>query len=140
MCIRDRGGIEAHEFSILHGLDQLIQQPTRVPDRHDQAANTLDLFFTSNCDLYSYTVSSPLGSSDHCLAAVTTSFAPPPPLPSTSRRLWHFDQTQRSELSNFYTDFSWGDCCFRSGDLDRVTACVTAVSYTHLTLPTKRIV
>merc|ERR1712121_243069 len=73
----DRGGIEAREFSILHGLDQLIQQPTRVPDRHDQASNTLDLFFTSNCDLFSYSVSSPLGSSDHCLVTVTFSYAPP---------------------------------------------------------------
>ena len=121
----DRGGVEALEFSILHGLDQLIQQPTRVPDRHDQASNILDLFFTSNCDLYTYSVSSPLGSSDHCLVTVTSSYAPPPPLPSTSRRLWHFDRTQRSELSHFFTDFPWGDCCFRSGDSDRATVSVT---------------
>ena len=121
----DRGGTEALEFSILHGLDQLIQQPTRVPDRHDQASNTLDLFFTSNSDLYSYSVSSPLGSSDHCLVAVTTSYASPPPLPSTSRRLWHYDRIQRSELSNFFTDFPWGDCCFRSGDSDCATISVT---------------
>ena len=101
----DRGGVEALEFSILHGLDQLIQQPTRVPDRHDQASNILDLFFTSNCDLYTYSVSSPLGSSDHCLVTVTSSYAPPSPLPFTSRQLWHFDQTQCSELSYFFTDF-----------------------------------
>ena len=83
----DRGGVEALEFSILHSLDQLIQQPTRVPDRHDQASNILDLFFISNCDLYTYSVSSPLGSSDHCFVTVTSSYAPPPPLPSTSHRL-----------------------------------------------------
>ena len=121
----DRGGTKALEFSILHGLDQLIQQPTRVPDRHDQAPNPLDLFFTSNCDSYSYSVSSPLGSSDHCLVAVTTSFASPPPLPPTSRRLWHFDRTQRSELSDFLTDYPWWDCCFRSGDSDCATLGVT---------------
>ena len=32
--------------------------------RHDHAANSLDLFFTSNPQNYTYTVSSPLGSSD----------------------------------------------------------------------------
>ena len=69
---------------ILHGLNQLIEQPTHAPDRHNQASNIFYLFFTSNPDLYSYFVSSPMGSSDHCLVAVTTSYAPTPPLPSTS--------------------------------------------------------
>ena len=64
--------------------------PTRVPDRHDHAANTLDLFFTSNPQNYTYTVSSPLGSSDHCTVSITSSFTPPPPIPPTQRHLWHF--------------------------------------------------
>ena len=44
----DVGGIEAFHFSISNELEQIIKHPTRVPDRHDHAANPLDLFFTSN--------------------------------------------------------------------------------------------
>ena len=43
----DVGGIEAFPFSISNELEQIIKHPTRVADRHDYAANTLDLFFTS---------------------------------------------------------------------------------------------
>ena len=52
--------IEAFHFSISNELEQIIKHPTRVPDRHDHAANPLDLFFTSNPQNYTYTVSSPL--------------------------------------------------------------------------------
>ena len=44
----DVGGIEAFHFSISNELEHIIKHPTRVPDRHDHTANTLDLFFTSN--------------------------------------------------------------------------------------------
>ena len=40
----DVGGIEAFHFSISNELEQIIKHPTRVPDRHDHAANPLDLF------------------------------------------------------------------------------------------------
>ena len=120
----DLGGREAFEFSVLHDLEQIIHQPTRIPDRHDQASNILDLFFTSNPNLYSPTIFSPLGSSDHCLIAVETNFASPPPLPSTSRRIWHYDRAQHSELSSFYSDFPWKEC-LRSGDPDRATLDIT---------------
>ena len=111
----DMGGIEAHSFSILHDLEQIIKHPTRVPDRHDQASNPLDLFFTSNPLLYSYNIFSPLGSSDHCIISVNSTFAHPPPIPSTSRRLWHFEDVQRNDLKSFLADFPWRDYCFRSG-------------------------
>ena len=114
----------ALDFCLLHDLEQIIQQPTRVPDRSDHAPNTLDLFFTSNPQNYSYTITSPLGSSDHCLVAVTTSFAQPPPLPSTSRRIWHFKRIKRPELSSFYSDFPWDDV-FRPGVTDSATVDVT---------------
>ena len=52
---------------------------TTLTDRHDHAANTLDLLFTANTQNYTYTVSSPLRSSDHCTVSVTSSFTPPPP-------------------------------------------------------------
>ena len=41
----DVGGIEAFHFSISNNLEQIIKHPTHVPDNHDHAANTLDLFF-----------------------------------------------------------------------------------------------
>ncbi|MEL7065004.1 MAG: endonuclease/exonuclease/phosphatase family protein, partial [Bacteroidota bacterium] len=63
----DAGGREAYHFSLLHDLEQIIQHPTRIPDRHDQASNILDLFFTSNPHFYNPSISSPLGNSDHCL-------------------------------------------------------------------------
>ena len=53
----DVGVIEAFHFSISNELEQIIKHPTRVPDRHDHAANPLDLFFTSNPQKYTYTVS-----------------------------------------------------------------------------------
>ena len=39
----DVGGIEAFHFSISNELEQIIKHPTRVPDRHDHAANPLTL-------------------------------------------------------------------------------------------------
>ena len=51
----DEGGRDAHSFSIIHDLEQIIKQPTHVPDRHDQAADALALFLTANPSvLYSY--------------------------------------------------------------------------------------
>ena len=94
----DVGGIEAFHFSISNELEQIIKHPTHVPDRHDHAANPLDLFFTSNPQKYTYTVSSPLGSSDHCTVSVTSTFTPPPPIPPTQRHLWHFENAQRADM------------------------------------------
>ena len=49
----DVGGREAFDFSISHELEQIIQHPTHVPDRHRDRANILDLFFTSiSSELY----------------------------------------------------------------------------------------
>ena len=123
----DVGGIEAFHFSISNELEQIIKHPTRVPDRHDHAANPLDLFFTSNPQNYTYTVSSPLGSSDHCTVSVTSTFTPPPPIPPTQRHLWHFENARRADMSNFLFDFPWDDYCFRTRDPDLATTAVGEV-------------
>ena len=123
----DVGGIEAFHFSISNELEQIIKHPTRVPDRHDHTANTLDLFFTSNPQNYTYTVSSPLGSSDHCTVSVTSSFTPPPPIPPTQRHLWHFENAWRADMSNFLLDFPWNDYCFRTRDPDVAATAVGEV-------------
>ena len=66
--VTNPAGREAEAFAIVNDLTQVISEPTRVPDRAGDKANTLDLFLTSNPSIYSPpTVSSPLGNSDHCL-------------------------------------------------------------------------
>ena len=124
----DVGGIEAFHFSISNELEQIIKHPTRVPDRHDHAANPLDLFYTSNPQNYTYTVSSPLGSSDHCTVSVTSTFTPPPPpIPPTQRHLWHFENALHTDMSNFLLDFPWDDYCFRTRDPDLAATAVGEV-------------
>ena len=123
----DVGGIEAFHFSISNELEQLIQHSTNVPDHHDHAANTLDLFFTSNPQNYTYTVSSPLGSSDHCTVSVMSSFTPPPPILPTQRYLWHFENARCDDMSNFLLDFPWNDYCFRTRDPDLAATAVGEV-------------
>ena len=108
----DVGGIEVLHCSISSELEQLIKHPICVPNHHGHAANTLDLFFTCNPQHYTYTVSSPMGSSYHCTVSVTSSFTPPPPVPSTQRHLWHFDNACHANTSNFFLGFPWNDYCF----------------------------
>ena len=70
-------GRDAEAFAIVNYLTQVISEPTRVPDRAGDKANTLDLFLTSNPNIYSPpTVSSPLGNSDHCLITLRHDFLP----------------------------------------------------------------
>ena len=121
------GGIEAFHFSISNELKQIIKHPTLVPDRHDHAANTLDLSFTSNPQNYTYTISSPLGSSDHCTVSVTSSLTPPPPIPPTQRHLWHFENARHADMGNFLLDFPWNDYCFRTRDPDLAATAVGEV-------------
>ena len=104
-----------------------IKHPTRVPDCHDHAASTLDLFFTTNPQNYTYTVSSPLGSSDHCTVSVTISFTPPPPIPPTQHHLWYFWTTRRADMNNFLLDFPWNDYCFWTRDPDLAATAVGGV-------------
>ncbi|MPC47081.1 hypothetical protein E2C01_040816 [Portunus trituberculatus] len=68
----------AFNFAILHDLKQLVQQPTRIPDRLGDTPNILDLFLT-NPLAYAVTLSSPLGSSDHKLIFVLCPISPIPP-------------------------------------------------------------
>ncbi|MPC99518.1 hypothetical protein E2C01_094937 [Portunus trituberculatus] len=48
-------------------LVQLVQHPTRIPERLGDTPNILDLFLTSNPSAYAVTLSSRLGSSNHNL-------------------------------------------------------------------------
>ena len=57
--------------AILYDLEQLVQHPTRIPDRLGDTSNILDLFLTTNTSAYAVTLSFPLGSSDHNLVYVS---------------------------------------------------------------------
>lgn len=73
-------GREAEAFAIINNLSQLVDFPTRVPDRDGDRAHTLDLVLTTNPTLFS-NVSSlpPLGSSDHCMISCSLEFSYPTP-------------------------------------------------------------
>ena len=111
----------------LTSWNKLSKHPTRVPDRNDHAAKALDLFFTSNPQNYTYSVSSSLGSSSHCTVSVTSSFIPPLPIPPTRCHLWHFENARRADMSNFLLDFPWNDYCFRTCDPDLAATAVYKV-------------
>ena len=67
----DHPGELAYNFAILHDREQLVPQPTRIPDRLGDTPNILNLFLTSNPSAYAVSLSSPLGSSDHSLISVS---------------------------------------------------------------------
>ena len=66
----DTSGQAAHAFALCHGLKQIVSSPTRVPDRDGDTGYLLDLFLTSIPENFSHKVSSPLGSSDHCVISI----------------------------------------------------------------------
>ena len=120
-------GEQAFDFAALCSLQQLIQQPTRIPDRHDHLPNILDLFLTSNIPQYSYNILAPIGSSDHNLISVKCKWARPPPLPPSKRLFWHFDRARWNDLRSFFLDFPWGASCFSSRDVSVIADSVSRV-------------
>ena len=70
----DEQGRLTWEFAILNDLVQLVQCPTRIPERLDDHPNILDLFLTSNPVPYTVNYFPPLGSSDHLLLSVSSPF------------------------------------------------------------------
>src|ERR1700755_1708381 len=105
----DSGGEEAKSFSILNDLEQLIREPTHIPDRPNQFLNTLDLCFTTTPSRYKYTIFAPIGKSDHNLICLNFhAFSPTAP-PCPKRIFWHFDRADWGALRCFYANYSWSD-------------------------------
>ena len=48
-------------------------------------------------------------------------------IPPTKHHLWHFQNTQCADRSDFLLNFPWNDYCFWTCDLDLVTAAVGEV-------------
>ena len=109
----DRAGIEAESFAIINDLSQLINSPTRIPDRSSDFANTLDLFLTSKPIIYRPAiVSAPIGSSDHCLITLTHSSNPFDQAPQQKQKLWNYSKADWFGLRGFYSDFPWHEFAF----------------------------
>ena len=105
----------AFQFALLNDLDQIVNQPTRIPDRLGDRPSILDLFLTTNPSNYSISVSSPLGSSDHCLISSSSSITQVHSEDAPGqRRLWHFADADWESPKMYYFDFPWNDYCFRN--------------------------
>ena len=87
----DTPGELAFNFSICNDIEQMVQTPTRLPDRLGDVPNLLDLFLTSIPSAYSVETCPPLGTSDHLLisstCSITHSRSLERPPPSARRRL-----------------------------------------------------
>lgn len=126
----DDEGREAETFAISHNLTQLVDEPTRIPDRQGDFASLLDLFLTSNPDLYTVTVQPPLGSSDHNLISATCELAIKTQEPQLPRKVWHYKSAKWRNLREFYLHFPWIDVCFKnrntSESADEITQVILA--------------
>lgn len=102
----DAVGVEGELFADSHNLTQLVSEPTRVPDSLDHTAYLLDLFLTNNPTSYAVNVSSPLGSSDHCLISATTHLSSrPTPAESVEVVKYDFNRADWDGLRDFYAAF-----------------------------------
>ena len=113
----DQPGEQAFSFAILNDLEQLVQHPTRIPDRLGDTPNILDLFLTSNPSAYSVKLYSPLGTSDHNLISVFCPIAPIRPQDPPGRRcFWHYASARWDDLRSYFSDFPWNEYCFQVRD------------------------
>ena len=101
-------GRDAEAFAIVNDLSQLISEPTRIPDRSGDKANTLDLFLTSNQDIYSNPIlDSLLGNSDHCRITLQHTFVSHQDRSSSSQIVFHYSKADWDSLQNFFAAYPW---------------------------------
>ena len=106
--ITNPAGRDAEAFAIVNDLSQLISEPTRIRDRSGDKANTLDLFLTSNPDIYSNPIlDSPLGKSDHCLITLQHNFVSHQDRSSSSQKVFHNSKADWDSLRNFFAAYLW---------------------------------
>ena len=106
--ITSPAGRDAEAFAIVNDLSQLISEPIRIPDRSGDKANTLDLFLTSNPDIYSNPIlDSPLGNSDHCLITLQHNFVSHQDRSSSSQKVFHYSKADWDSLRNFFAAYPW---------------------------------
>ncbi|XP_061724920.1 uncharacterized protein LOC133530879 [Cydia pomonella] len=121
----DHAGREMRKLALTLNLTQLVQGATRVPDVDGQTANCLDLLLTTDPDHYAVSVSSPLGSSDHCLVKSVSVYSPPDLSPTGTRRIWRYKSADWDGMRSFFASYPWQPLCFSSGD---PSACADAIT------------
>ncbi|KAJ8735596.1 hypothetical protein PYW07_007216 [Mythimna separata] len=107
------------------GLSQLAKQATRVLDIAGHTTNYLDILLTTDPDRCIVTVSSPLGTSDHCLVKSVTSFSPPDRDSRGERRVWRYKSADWDEMRYFFASYPWQQVCFSS---ENPSSCAEAIS------------
>ena len=70
----DAAGLSCHDFAMSQDLTQIVDFPTRIPDREDHQPYLLDLFLCSNPEMCSASAHPPLGNSDHLVVSVDVDF------------------------------------------------------------------
>ena len=109
MNITNPAGRDAEAFAIVNDMTQLISEPTRIPNRSRDKANTLDLFLTSNPNIYSKPiVDSPLGNSDHSLITLQhDNFFSHRDKSFSSQKAFRFSRANCDSLRTFYSSGPW---------------------------------
>ena len=92
----------------MNDLSHLISEPTRIPNRSGDKANTLDLFLTSNPDIYCNPIlDSLLGNSDQCLITLQHNFVYNQDRSSSSQKVFHNSKADWDSLRNFFAAYPW---------------------------------
>ncbi|CAH2090623.1 unnamed protein product [Euphydryas editha] len=103
--VTDHAGQEVRKLALTLDLTQLVNCATRVPDVDSHTANCLDLFLTTDPDSHSITVSTPLGTSDHCLVKSISVCGEqlPEEAPCGLRRVWRYKAADWDEMRHFFS-------------------------------------
>ena len=97
--ITSPAGHDAEAFAIVNDRSQLVSVPTRILDRSVDKANTLDLFLTSNPDVYAKPATdSPLGNSDHYLIILQHNFVFYQDRSFFSQKIFHYSKADWNSL------------------------------------------
>ena len=70
----DVAGLFCQEFAMAQDLTQIVDFPTRIPDRDDHQPYLLNLFLCSDPDSYTVASHPPLKNSDHMVVSVDVKF------------------------------------------------------------------
>ena len=106
----DVAGVFCQEFALAQDLTQIVDFPTRIPDRDDHQPYLLDLFLCSNPDSCTVASHPPLGRSDHMVVSVDVKFV----VKSTNEHPYHrtvysYSKADWDGLRDHLRDVPWLD-------------------------------
>ena len=115
--ITDNAGVSAYNFSLAQSLSQIVNFPTRIPDRENQNPSLLDLCLVSDASLYSASPHAPLGNSDHVVVSI--SFLPPTSCSHEApahRTSYNYSSADWDSFRDFLSSAPWPDIFSLSAD------------------------